>query len=183
MWNSLEIAKFIATLATPVVVALTGFWISARLKAQDRRLYREDTPHIELKLDCQFHGIRSDKHLATFTVTAANIGRVHHLFPQIMLRVRGIKDEPFEYFANSDDSERAGRAAFPYLLLRNDLIPRTWNFVFIEPGVKQDLSFTTLIPSDYSYLLAHAEANYDADTPHTADAVFAVPESYATRSR
>ncbi len=125
MWNSLEIAKFIATLTTPIVVALVGFWITGRLKAQDRRLYREDEPHIR--------------------------------------------------------DEHARRAAFPHKLLKRNLVPTTkttkWNYIFIEPGVKQDVSFTTLVPSDYSYLSAHVRFDYEKYRPHTAEAVFAVPNA------
>jgi hypothetical protein len=36
MWNSLEIAKLIAALATPMVVAFVGFWINTKLEAQKR---------------------------------------------------------------------------------------------------------------------------------------------------
>lgn len=214
VWNSLETAKLIASLATPIMVALIGFWINGKLKAgehrfnkaqseqarqftetqraEDRRfeeaqrkLYREDEPHIELKLDCKFHELRGDKYLATFTVSAANVGRVEHKFTEILLRIRGIKDEPFEYDIENDPhpDERARRAAFPHELLKRNLVPRTkrtkWNYIFIEPGVNQDISFTTLVPSDYSYLSAHVKFDYEEYRPHTAEAVFAVPQQGA----
>jgi len=179
VWNSLEIAKFVATLATPIVVAMIGFRINARL----RKLYREDVPHIELKLDCKFHGYRDGKHLTTFAVSAANVGRVKHEFPNIMFRVLGIKEEPFEYDADNEGhlEESARRAAFPHTVLKRNLVPKTkntkWNFIFVEPGVTQDLSLTTLIPSDYTYLMAHVAFYYQPKWPHTAEAVFTVPQA------
>lgn len=154
-WNSLEVAKLIASLATPIVVAFIGLWISSKVKAQDRRsdeaqqekkdkvqaeekarrdeLYRLNAPHIELKLDCQFHGTRSNNHLVTITVSAENVGKVLQQCDEITLRVRGIKDEPFTF------DERAGRVVFPHKLLERNLVPAEWNFVFIEPGVTQYL--------------------------------------------
>ncbi len=216
VWNGLEVAKFIASLATPIAVVLIGFWINKTLKAEERRfseaqivqaqqfsdaqraedrrfeeaqrkLYREDQPHIELTLGCTFHGIRGENRLATFTVSAKNVGRVEHKFDEIWLRVRGIKDGPFEYDADSEphegnapptEDEHSRRASFPDLLFKRNLVPATkttkWRYIFIEPGVKQNVSFTTLVPSDYSYLLAHVRFEYEKYRPHTAEAVFEV---------
>jgi hypothetical protein len=207
VWNSLEVAKLIASLATPIAVALIGFWISGKLNASDQRfenakqerqgnlqaaerrrqeklqaaekeLYRRNAPHIELKLDCQFHGIRDGNYLTTFTISATNAGYVWHQFEQINLRIRGIKDEPFEYFSRGgleEEDKSARRVAFPYELLQTNLVPSNWNFVFIEPGVTQHLTLTTTVPSDYSYLLAHVVFEYKEYWPHTAEAVFKVP--------
>jgi hypothetical protein len=184
-WNSLEIAKFIASLATPIAVALVGFWISFRLREHDRRIdkakeerRREHTPHVEMKLDCQFHGFRDGNHLTTFKVSIANVGLIMPQLPEIVIRVRGIKDEPFG-FLNTDTegaSNPSGRrASFPHKILEGSLVPAQWNFVFIEPGVTQDLCLTTLVPGDFSYLLVNVTFHYKEDWPHTAEAVFAVP--------
>ena len=218
-WNSLEIAKFIASLATPIAVALVGFWINAKLKehedkldterrveaqrrddaqkAEDRRLneaqraedrrfeesqrklYREDQPRIELTLACKFHGIRGDTRLATFTVSAKNVGRVRHQIDLIKLRVRAINGEPFAYREETEeyleDDRREPRVLFPQKVLETDLVPVEWNFIFIEPGVTQDLSFTKAISVDHSFLLAHVVFDYDEYEPHTTESIFAVP--------
>jgi hypothetical protein len=201
VWSSLEIAKLIASLATPIAVALMGFWISRTLNASDQKRqeklqaarrerddkrqaekeerYRRNAPHIELELDCQFHGIRDDHYLATFTVSATNAGYVWHKFEQINLRVRGIKNEPFEYFSRrglEEEDNSARRVAFPYELLHTNLVP--WNFVFIEPRVTQHLTLTTTVSNDYSYLLAHVVFEYKEYWPHTAEAVFKVPAAH-----
>lgn len=167
-WNSLEIAKFIASLATPIAGALVGFWISFRLRKHDRRLdeakeerRREHTPHVEMKLDCQFHGFRDGNHLTTFTVSIANVGLIMPQFPEIVIRVRGIKDEPFGYLNTDTEgaSDPSGRRAF----------------VFIEPGVTQDLCLTTLVPGDFSYLMVNVTFYYKEYEPHTTESIFAVP--------
>ncbi|NLG55951.1 hypothetical protein A5776_05580 [Mycolicibacterium elephantis] len=199
-WTSLEIAKLVASLATPIVVACLGFWISRKVRESDRRfnearderkegreaekraiddeLYRRNALHIGLQVDCQFHGLRQGQYLTTFTVSAKNVGQVLHEFEQVTLRVRAIKDEPFTVFRRSNprkqrEDECARRVAFPHEVLKANLVP--WNFVFIEPGVTQDLTLTTMIPADYSYLLAHVVFEYKEYWPHTAEAVFAVP--------
>ncbi|MFV1364051.1 hypothetical protein AAHH97_11505 [Mycolicibacterium elephantis] len=37
VWTSLETAKLVASLATPIVVACLGFWISRNVRESDRR--------------------------------------------------------------------------------------------------------------------------------------------------
>ncbi len=194
VWTSLEIAKFAASMATPVAVALIGLWINSRLKAQDRRAeaayrseHRLNTPHIELNLECEVLGTRAGKHLVTFSVAARNTGQVLHKFNQIVLRVRGIRDEPFECGAVDDQIDVAPydvyRAKFPYPLLKTNLVPTpTWNFVFVEPGVTQRLPLTTPISAEFTYLLVHVMFAYEAYTPHTAQAVFALTDLQGTRS-
>lgn len=162
-----------------IVVALVGFWITARLKAQDRKLYREDQ-RTELTLGCTFHAIRGDSRLAIFTVSAKNVGRVRHQIDRITLRVRAINDEPFAYREETpkylDDKTRQPRVLFPHEVLKTNLVPAEWNFIFIEPGITQLLSYTKPISVDHRYLLTHVILEYEeVDEPHSAEAVFAAP--------
>lgn len=191
VWTSLEIAKFAASMATPVAVALIGLWINSKLKAQDRRAeaafrseYRLDTPHIELTLECEFLGTRAGMRLVTFTVAAHNTGKVLHKFDEIILRVRGIRDEPFECAGVDGEVDVATfdvyRAKFPHAVLKTNLVPApVWNFVFVEPGVTQRLPLTTPISTEFTYLLVHVMFAYGEYTPHTAQAVFAVTDPRA----
>jgi hypothetical protein len=128
IWNSLEVAKLGAQLITPLVVAVFGYWITIRLKAQERRfgqldeqsrererlerearkeeLERRYTPHIELRVDCQFLGARNGQLLTTFSVLATNAGQILHKFQRVILRVRGIKDGRFEYWEGKEPRAR-----------------------------------------------------------------------------
>jgi hypothetical protein len=190
MWNSLEIAKFIASLATPVVVAFVGIWIKYKIdesqKAEEKRfeeakreLYRDDKPRIELTLGCTFHGVRSDSRLAVFTVSAKNVGRVRHQIDRIKLRVRAINDEPFSYREETaeyllEDHVRPGetrprdrrqpRVNFPHKVLETDLVPAEWNFIFVEPGVTQSLSYARPISVKHWYLLVSSSSTRSSRT-------------------
>ena len=69
------------------------------------------------------------------------------------------------------------RLLFPHKLIdadKTDLVPKKWNFIFVEPGVKQQIDFATPIDADYAYIVAHAEFYYDKYTPHTIERVFAI---------
>lgn len=193
IWTSLEIAKFAASMATPVAVALIGLWINSTLKERDRRAeaayrseHRLNTPHIELTLEYELLGSRAGKHLVTFTVAARNTGQVLHKFDRIILRVRGIRDEPFERGVLDSEVDVAPydvyRAQFPHPVLKTNLVPAPkWNFVFVEPGVTQRLPLTTPISSEFTYLLVHVMFAYEAYTPHTAQSVFAVENQQTHR--
>jgi len=203
MWNSLEAAKLLATLGTPIAVAFIGYWISKRLSAyqinrqkeaearnreaqalaEERRqrqdderqlakdeLERRHTPHIAIQIEAEFLGRRNGQILTNFTVLAENAGSVMHKFPKIIFRVRGIKDEPFQPWPG-----REPLAYFPHKVLETDLVNPGWNFIFIEPGITQRISLATLIPEDYTYIVAHVEFEYKEYWPHTAQAVYVVP--------
>jgi hypothetical protein len=207
LWNSLEVAKLVISILTPLVVAFVGYWITTRLKKielttqaeleKDReermqlyeerkeveRLEREErksqierryTPHIELRIESQFFGPRKDQFLVVFSLIANNRGHVVHEFPSVDLRVRGIKDEPFQYWKGWEP-----RAHFPHKLFEVDLVPPDWEFIFIEPSVSHQITFTTIVPADYSYLLAYAEFEYKKYWPHSAETLFAVPKHSA----
>lgn len=184
VWNSLEVVKLIVAMATPVAVALIGLWINRSLSAQgelaqkardaeeNRReaereaLHRTNEPHIELRIDCHFHGIRADRVLVTFVVTARNAGNIRQTFKPVTLTVRGIEDEPFTFIADT------ARVKFDRIL-KTDLVP--WNYIFVEPGVTEQVTYTTTISANVAYLLAHVKFEYGALTPHTAESVFKVP--------
>jgi hypothetical protein len=140
-------------------------------EAEKDELERIHTPHIELRLECQFLGARNGQHLTNVVVLATNRGQVLHKFDHIILRIRGIKNEHFESW-----KENESRAYFPHKILKTNLVAeQSWNFIFIEPGVAQQISLTTLIPDEYTYILTHVEFEYRKYWPHSAEAVFAVP--------
>lgn len=196
MWNTVEIAKLLVSLATPLMVAAVGYMVSLRLKDYDRKQQRDEddrkkvieraqaserdeierrhTPHIEVSIEVSFLGKRDGQHLTRIVVIAINRGQVLHKFGKITLRLRGIKDEPFNYIKN-----RAPHAAFPYKILDVNLVQESWNFIFVEPGVSQRISINTLVPVGFTYVLAHTMFEYKKYWPHTADTICAVPSSEA----
>jgi hypothetical protein len=210
VWNSLEIAKIVVGVLTPFVVAAVGYLITRQLKNsefrtqkeferdREERLHRYEeqkdsehwkreeqkaeierryTPHIELRIDCKFFGPRHNQFLAVFYVQANNKGQVVHKFPSVVFRVRGIKGEQFQYW-----KDREPRAYFPHKIFETELVPSDWNFIFVEPGVSQQITLTTVIPEEYSYISAYAEFAYREYWPHTAEAVFALPKDIAQGS-
>jgi hypothetical protein len=53
-----------------------------------------------------------------------------------------------------------------------EVIPEGYNFLFVEPGVKQDITYITKIPKRYKYIVAYASFYYKKYTPHITEKVF-----------
>jgi hypothetical protein len=54
------------------------------------------------------------------------------------------------------------------------VLPEGYNYFFVEPGVRQVITYAARIPATTRFLLAHARFEYDQFTPHTAERVFEV---------
>jgi hypothetical protein len=67
------------------------------------------------------------------------------------------------------------RLAFPDKLSNLNIVPKHYEFIFVEPGVNQEITFVTTISTKYRYILARAEFRYDQHTPHSTERMFAVP--------
>lgn len=154
-----------------------------RREKQIREEYRELAPHIEFDIDCNFYGPEEDFYLAEFLLTAHNRGRVRQEFRDILLRVRGIKHNAVlaEWRGNEP------RLGFPEYLIKNArVVPKeirtpqgivTYNFFFVEPGVKQVFTYISRIPAGVKYIAARGAFFYDPETPHTVERVFQVRAS------
>src|SRR5580704_17775141 len=77
------------------------------------------------------------------------------IFFSIRLRVRGIRcNYPLTYWKGYEP-----RVDFPDKLLSNDkfieVIPKDmkWNYIFVEPGVEQEIKYLTLIPCERAQTL------------------------------
>jgi hypothetical protein len=125
-----------------------------RLEREERKneIERKYTPHVEFKIDCQFFGPKENHYLANFILFAYNRGLVVHRFPKIELRVRGIKkEESFQYWKGNEP-----RVKFPHKIFETDVIPPKWNFIFVEPGVSQQINYSSIIAAEYAFLAVRA---------------------------
>jgi hypothetical protein len=187
-WNSLETVKLIASFLTPVIVAVVGYWFNRRLKEieennqkrnqayieeKEKRLSeieRRYDPHIEFTIDCNIYGPQEGAYIAELLMSAHNKSLVQHKFKEIILRVRGIKHN--EALSIWEKSEH--RLKFPNPVFERDVKPENWNFIFIEPSVKQEISFITKIEETYRFIVARAEFHYDKFTPHSIERMFEI---------
>jgi hypothetical protein len=188
VWNSLEVAKLLVSLLVPILLLVLGFFFDRRLKEIEQeneksnrqreeafQRQRDETerrhePHIGFTIACTFFGPDHGWYIAEFVIFAKNTSLVRHKFREILLRVRGFKkDETPGLWEGHGE-----RMEFRHPLLKTNLIPPDWNYIFVEPGVTQQISFISRIPDDVLYIVAKAEFNYDEYTPHTIERMFEV---------
>ncbi|NDY72939.1 hypothetical protein DO021_13365 [Desulfobacter hydrogenophilus] len=187
-WTSIEIVTVATSIATPLIITVLGFiftlairrieWAkeSEREDEQKKKKLAEEerklAPHIELNVGCRFMGPSQGRFLAEFSLMTHNKGTHVHRFPKIIFRVRGIKfGQELKYWEQNEH-----RVNFPDKLLETDLVPKQWNFIFVQPNIKQRITFVTYIDQGYQFVIANAEFHYDGWTPHTVEKAFEMPK-------
>ncbi len=55
---------------------------------------------------------------------------------------------------------------FPEEIVEDEVKPKNWNYIFVEPGVIQRLSYITIIDAEIRTITARAEFYYKQYKPH-----------------
>jgi hypothetical protein len=152
-----------------VAVIVTALGLGVSYLSQQRQKRREDVPHIELGINCQVFGQDDNNYLVEFTLMVNNRGLVKWTFRSIQLRVRGIReDEQFAYWP-----ENGRRLKFPVKILdKEEVIPKSVESFFVEPGVQQAITYVTKISTQIMYIVVYVEFWYDKKKLHTSERVF-----------
>jgi hypothetical protein len=186
--NWIALASVLAT----VMVAVVSLVMSARQQTRHQRreddlrdrhqeredalrqFHREDAPRLEFTIEGETFGKPADEQLMALMISLHNRGLIRWQLNSILLRIRGIESSrPFGYW-----NGHAPRVEFPVTVVDNaDIVPGNLNYLFMEPGVKQGISYVTRLPAGIEYVLVHLEFNYDQYTPHTAERLFHVSQS------
>jgi hypothetical protein len=146
-----------------------------QLKREDeiRKLNREDQAHIEFSLYCNFFGPQDGQFLTEVNLMAENKGNRLQLFPEILLRIRGIKKTENKKLSLYGKLQNVN---FPHKILEviNIIDREKLNYYFVEPHVNQRFTFTTLVPEEYKFICVHATFHYDKATPHTVEKIIEI---------
>jgi hypothetical protein len=168
----------LAGILITLTIALVNLLLTQRREKDERRREaerqkRERTyvPQLEFSINCNFYGPEEDSYLVEVLLTVHNKGRVQQKFRNLILRIRGIRqDQPLTYW-----EERKPRLYFPEELVRNEsVIPAGVEYFFAEPGEEHVFTYVTKIPSSVKYILAYATFSYGHESSHDAERVFPV---------
>lgn len=112
-------------------------------------------PKIEFSICCNVIGISGNARIVEFQITSNNQGKIRFTFPELKLRVRGIKDSYcLNYFKGTH------RLEFPSKIFEENIIPKNYAYYFVEPGTKQTFTYTTKIDSSINFITAFAAFKY-----------------------
>ena len=139
-------------------------------------IHRLNVPQLELILDIGTIIKKNNAILVEFLITVNNKGFIKQDIRKFNLRVRTI---------NNDDElclwqGHHSRVKFPHKVIDESVIPEKLKFIFIEPNVRQTLSYTTLLPGETDIVAAKAEFSYgqarkgSPGSKHTVERVFPV---------
>ena len=172
-------------LATPFVIVVLTFYLKHIYDKKERR----HALRIEFNLDAFIHGKQDGFHLVEFITTIDNKSLIKHNFTNITLRVLGLKDGEDEKIklweapvkdrkTGKITKKQTSRINFPENILHENILPPSWENIFVEPGVKQQITFPAPIPENIRYILATAKFHYqNVPKPHTAERMFVLKTS------
>lgn len=155
-------------LAQFLVVLCGAAWAYYRFRAEG--LHR---PRVEFDVDANFLGPQNNYFLTEILISAHNVGLRIRKFPSIKLLVRGIKhDAKIEEW-----KENEPRLFFPDKIIDNAevIFKKNYGHVFVEPGVKQKLTYLTRIPADYRFISIRVEFEYNENRTHSAERILELP--------
>jgi len=127
-----------------------------RRELERAQRHREDIPQIEFDISCNPVGIHDKQFVIELLLVLNNKGNVKQDVKSINLRVRAIRDTDELSFWK----ESPFRLEFPHKLFETEVIPKGYGFIFVEPNVRQIVSFTTKIDGDVRIIAARAEFSY-----------------------
>lgn len=182
---SIDVANVIVSGSTPLIVVALGYVFNKRLKEYqaERKEHRDEIERrhkerIEFTIDANFYGPKGESFLGEFLIYVHNKSNVKHKSNNINLRVRGLKriEEP----AERADGSREHGLNFPHKPIDENVTSHL-KFIFVEPGVKQPITYVTPIDTEFEYVLAHAKFHYigksgeDDYQPHSVERLFELP--------
>ncbi len=146
-----------------IALVAAGLWAYCRFWRESQHAQR-----IELNISCEFFEPKNGVRIASFSLHAINRGHVEQRFVSISLRILGLKAT--DPLALGPDR----RLSFPHDLTNTEVIPDKSGYYFVRPGVAQRFSYTTTVPENARYILAHAAFRYEGGDLHTTERVFDV---------
>jgi hypothetical protein len=154
----IEIAKIL-------IACAGGLWIYFRF-VHERTLARR----IEFTVDCNCFGPQGGRYVVEFLLRMKNEGRVIHRVTDLHLKVRGLKKDktPEPWLIQPT------RVAFPEKLIDEPdvIVKKAFNYIFVEPGVEQTVTFVGSLPEDIGLILVRAEFRYGDRMSHSTERLF-----------
>ena len=132
-----------------ILLVLVGGLVWAIRRFQVERTHQ---PRMEFDIDCSFLRPQLGNYAFQVVVKAKNRGLIRHEFRQLNLRIRGLlKGAELRPWAGHEP-----RLEFPVVTAKGDrLYPPKYDFIFVEPGVEQVMTYATPVSAGTSQPVTH----------------------------
>ncbi|MBL8868690.1 MAG: hypothetical protein JNK90_02800 [Planctomycetaceae bacterium] len=163
-----ELAEIVLGVANLIVILCGVLWAYRRFRVE-----RTHQPRMEFDIDCSFFGPQNGSYACQVLVRAKNCGLIRHEFRDLKIRILGIeKTDILTYWTGNEP-----RLQFPHKIAVGSLLyaPK-YDYIFVEPGVEQTLTFNTMVPEKMSFVVIHVSFTYSEENTHSAERVFKVIE-------
>ncbi len=164
-----DFASALQSFATIISFIIGGVWVYRRYIRQ-----QENYPNIEFSADINFIGEQADWIIIELIGLIENKGKVQHKMKEFKFDLNAI----FSGEQVDVKDEWGGQVHFPHLVAEGSFLPKTWDFFFIDPGIKGKYSYVARVPKQATFLILHCRFQYfdKRKFSHTAEKSISVSE-------
>lgn len=178
VWNVVSDGLTLALQAS--VAGVAGWWTYRNFIR-----HRLNADRIEVDCDVKVFGLFKSEYAAEFSIFIKNVGQTRFKANRLEVRIRGILNSDqltdFEYRAGRTDNANTARVLnFPIKIFESpDVLPESFYYFFVEPGVTQRYTLTVRFSSDIRLVCIHATLPYaDQESDfHSSERTFDVQAS------
>jgi hypothetical protein len=168
--ETVDTLKLLLEVIQTIVILLAAFWTYMRFFREG--VHRD---RIEMDIACEVLETSYGQCALAFRISATNRGHIDFRFPDLRLRVRGMKRG--QELTTKEIQTLTGGT--PYLEFTegegksHSIIPKSARYFFVRPGVTQHFSYAMVVPASWSMVSARATFKYPRTNElHTAEKVF-----------
>ena len=164
-----DLASIVQSLITPLALIAGGIWAYRRYVVEESRF-----PHIETSAEINFVGIHGDYWIVELRAILNNKGKVQHKIEKFGFDLNAL----FSDDRVSPSPSWGGQIDFPHEIACGSLLPESFLYFVIGPGVTAKYSFVTRVPKHATHVILHCWFDYcdRRGYSHTMESTARVPE-------
>lgn len=163
-----DLALIVQSLVTATALIIGGIWAYRRYVVEENRF-----PHLETSAEIDFVGLHGDYWIVELRAVLNNKGKVQHKIEKFGFDLKAL----FSGDSVNASSEWGGQIGFPHEIAKGSLLPESFAYFAIGPGVTAKYSFVTCVPKHATHVILHCWFDYcdGRGYSHTMESTAHVP--------
>jgi hypothetical protein len=163
-----DLASIIQSLVTAFALVIGGIWAYRRYVLEENRF-----AHVETSAEINFVGLHGEYWIAELKAVLNNKGKVQH-------KIKNFGFDLNALFSGENVNlapKWGGQVNFPHEIAKGSLLPKSFRYFVIGPGVTAKYSFVTRVPKHASHVILHCWFEYSdrRGYSHTMETTARVP--------